>query len=227
MLLSLPTWIIHLMTVSEWLAAILLLRRYAARIERPALAGFAYAMLPHLFGGLAILGFHLSGDQARWLMDLARVLTFIGSLSLLTAVLLLMPASRLPRRALALAVVLLAALWALGQLLTSTKGFAALLPGTNLLYLGFLLMLLVLYRLDRALFSPLTIFGFWFLLVFVAVTIIATWFATERLGLPSLAHADLLHGASESLLSLSNLLIALGVYLRLRRMDRPVPAAAG
>jgi len=58
MLLSLPTWVIHLMTVSEWLAAILLLRRYAARIERPALAGFAYAMLPHLFGGLAILGFH-------------------------------------------------------------------------------------------------------------------------------------------------------------------------
>ncbi len=227
MLLSVPTWIKHLLTVSEWLAAILLLRRYAARIEHPALAGFAYAMLPHLFGGFAILGFHLSGDRVTWLMDLARVLTFIGSLSLLTVSLLLMPSDRLPRRALALAVVLLATLWALVRLLTSAEGFAALLPGANLLYLGFLLLLLVLYRLDRALFSPLTIFGFWFLLVFVAVTIIATWVATERLGLPSLAHADLLHGVSESLLSLSNLLIALGVYLRLRRIERSAPSAAG
>lgn len=69
-------------------------------------------------------------------------------------------------------------------MLNSAEGFAALLPGTNLLYLGFLLMLLVLYRLDRALFSPLTIFGFWLLVVFVAVTIAATWLATERLGLP-------------------------------------------
>lgn len=35
MLLSVPTWMIHLLTVSEWLAAILLLRRYAIRIDRP------------------------------------------------------------------------------------------------------------------------------------------------------------------------------------------------
>ncbi|MBK5969697.1 MULTISPECIES: DUF2499 domain-containing protein [Thiorhodovibrio] len=43
MLLSLPTAIIHLLTVSEWLAAILLLRRYAVVAGFPQLKVFAHA----------------------------------------------------------------------------------------------------------------------------------------------------------------------------------------
>ncbi|MBK5939466.1 hypothetical protein CCR96_09430 [Halochromatium roseum] len=216
MLLSVPTWIIHLLTVSEWCAAILLLRRYAIRIERRRLRWFAYAMIPHLLAGLAVLGFHLSGDQADGLITLSRLLTFVGSLSLLSATLLLLPEGRFSPGSTAAAVMALGLVWGLFSWWFGEAGSAALLPAANLVYLGFLLMLLVLYRQDRALFSALTVFGFWFLLVFVAVTITTTHIATQRLGLPSLSHADLLHGASEGLLSVSNFLIAFGVYRRLR-----------
>lgn len=225
MLLSIPTWIIHLLTVSEWLAAILFFRRYAIRIERPRLQLFAYSMVPHLFGGLSILGFHLSGDRLCWLIDVSRLLTYMGSLSLLAATVLLLPSIRLPKTWFANVLIALAALWAVVQLVGSDQGSAALLPGTNLLYLGFLLLLVVVYRQDPVLFSPLTVIGFWFLLVFVAVTIATTRIATAQLGLPSLSHADLLHGASEALLSVSNLLIALGVYWRLR-LTQPLSRAS-
>ncbi len=219
MLLSAPTWIIHLLTVSEWGVAILLLRRYAIRIERPRLCWFAYAMIPHLLAGLAVLGFHLSGDRADGLIALSRLLTFVGSLSLLSATLLLLPEGRFPLPSAAAAVMALGLVLGLFRWRFGEVGSAALLPAANLAYLGFLLLLLVLYRQDRVLFSALTVFGFWFLLVFVAVTITTTRIATLRLDLPSLSHADLLHGASEALLSVSNALIAFGIYRRLRAAE--------
>jgi hypothetical protein len=218
MLLSLPTWIIHLLTVTEWLAAIVLIRAYALRIERPRLRLFAYAMLPHLLGGLLVLAFHASGDRTGRLLDTARLLTFLGSLSLLAATVLMLRVPRVKVARLAGVVVLLGLAWGLSRLLGGGAG--TLLPGTNLLYLTFLVALLVVQRQDRRLFSPVTVAGFWFLLVFVAVTITTTRIATVRFGLPSLSHADLLHGASESLLSVSNFLIALGAHGRLRALRR-------
>ena len=112
-------------------------------------------------------------------------------------------------------------LWALAQwpLLRDTN--AALLRGANVCYLLFLLALLLVYRRDRTLFSPVTIDGFWFLLVFVAVAVVSTRIATVEYGLPSLSYADRLHGASESLLSISNLFVALGVFLQLKRFGQP------
>ena len=222
MLLSIPTWIIHLLTVSEWLAALLLIRRYGMRIGRPGLRLFAAAMLPHLVGGLLILAFHASGDRLHGLLDSARLFTFLGSLSLLAATSWLL----LRGRAAAVWVVagLLAAgvAWGAGRLLGATPA-AALLPAANLAYLAFLVLLVVLQRREPVLFSPVTVAGFWFLLVFVAGAVAATGFATGRLGLPSLSHADALHGASEALLTLTNLLIVLGVHLRLRALDATGP----
>jgi hypothetical protein len=231
MLLSIPTWIIHLLSVSEWLAAILLLYRYAVRIGRPRLQLFAFAMVPHLLGGTAILAFHASGDQATWILAIARLLTFCGSLCLLCATLLLLRSERNARGrwaplARAAPEVFLILGLAVGLARLQSDGIGGLLPVTNALYLGFLILLLVAYRQDPMLFSPLSLFGFWFLLVFVAVTVATTQVATQRLGLPSLAHADLLHGGSEALLSVSNFLIALGVHRRLRALRR-VPAVAG
>lgn len=224
MLLSLPTWLIHILTVTEWLAAMLLFHRYGGLLGRGDLQRFAWAMTPHLLGGSAILLFHLSGDRVAWLLDGARLLTFAGSLLLLAATLALLPASRPPparRWGPSLALLILAAglLFALVQLPGRGGAVASLLPATNLAYLAFLVLLLVVARRDPLLFSPLSIFGFWFLLVFVAVTITTTHIATVHLGLPSLAHADLLHGASEALLSFGNLMIAVGVYVRLRALS--------
>jgi hypothetical protein len=215
MLLSIPTWIIHLLTVSEWLTAILLIRRYAAAIAHPRLPLFALAMIPHLIGGLLVLAFHLSGDQTRWLIGGSRLFTFAGAVSLLAVTLWLLQPRRMGGAWPAVAVLAAGVLWG-GWRLFTADGPASLLPGTNLAYLTFLVTLLLLHRKDRSLFSPISVFGFWFLLVFVAVTIIATGVATQQLGLPSLTHADLLHGASESLLSVSNFLIAFGAYRRLR-----------
>jgi hypothetical protein len=215
MLLSIPTWIIHLLTVTEWLAAIVLIRRYALAIDHRRLALFAPAMIPHLIGGLLILGFHLSGDRTAWLIGAARLFTFAGSLSLLAVSLWILQPTRVSGGWLAAVAVTAGLLWA-GWRLSSGGGPTALLPGTNLAYLSFLVTLLLLYRKDRSLFSPVSVFGFWFLLLFVAVTIVATRVATTRLGLPGLTHADLLHGASESLLSVSNFLIAYGAHRRLR-----------
>jgi hypothetical protein len=180
-------------------------------------------MLPHLFGGLLVLAFHVSGDQSRELIDASRILTFIGSLSLLTATLLLLRPARVHGALLPLLIAGTAASWAVWRVLT-TGSPAALLPGTNVTYLVFLVALLIAYRRDPQLFSPNSVFGFWFLLVFVAVTITATYVATERLGLPSLTHADLLHGGSESFLSISNLLIAIGAY---RRLQQSAPVHSG
>ncbi|NBC49049.1 MAG: DUF2499 domain-containing protein [Gammaproteobacteria bacterium] len=217
MLLSLPTWIIHLLTVSEWTAAMVLLDRYGRAIDRRPLRVFALCMLPHLLGGLAILVFHVSGDRWDSSLVAARALTFLGSLLLLAATL-----SMLPGRSARMAWLLVPAglAWGLFRVATSTDGASALLPGTNALYLGFLVALLFAYRADRRLFSPLTLFGFWFLLVFVVVTLFSTQIAVERWGLPSLSHADALHGGSEALLSLSNLMIALGVAKRLNSLKR-------
>jgi hypothetical protein len=215
MLLSIPTWIIHLLTVTEWLAAIVLIRRYANVIDDRRLALFALAMIPHLIGGLLVLGFHRSGDGAAWLIGTARLFTFAGSLSLLAVSLWILQPRWIRGAWLAALVLTIGVVW-VGWQLSSGGGSMALLPATNLAYLSFLITLLLLYRRDRSLFSPVSVFGFWFLLVFVAVTIVASRVATTRLGLPSLTHADLLHGASESLLSVSNFLIAYGAYRRLR-----------
>lgn len=132
------------------LTADLLLRPYAILIERPRLRWFAYAMTPHLLAGLAVLGFHLSGDQADGLIALSRLLTFVGSLSLLSAALLLLPEGRFPRGSAAAAVMALGFVWGLFRWWFGEAGSAALLPAANLVYLGFLLMLLVLYRRLRA-----------------------------------------------------------------------------
>lgn len=214
MLLSIPTWIIHLLTVTEWLAAIVLIRRYAAAIAQPRLALFALAMIPHLIGGLLVLGFHLSGDRSDLLIGGSRLLTFAGSLSLLGASLWLLAPRRIGGGV--IVTLLIAGLSWAGWRLVEGGGSAALLPGANLAYLGFLANLVLIYRKDRRLFSPISVVGFWFLLVFVVVTVISTRIAIDRFGLPSLTHADLLHGASESMMSVSNFLIAFGAYRRLR-----------
>ncbi|MCK7575555.1 MAG: DUF2499 domain-containing protein [Chromatiales bacterium] len=58
-----------------------LLWRYGRLIRRPELQVFAVCMGPHLISGLLILGFHLSGDTARGLLEVSRLTNFGGSLA--------------------------------------------------------------------------------------------------------------------------------------------------
>lgn len=213
MLLSLPTWIIHLLTVSEWLAAMVLFERHGRYAGLPQLRVFALCMAPHLIGGLSLLAFHASGDQWPAALEAARALSYLGSLMLLCATLAMLP---LRHARLSWWLVPAGIAWAGARLAAQPDGAAALLPGTNLLYLCFLVALIAVRRTDQRLFSRLSILGFWFLLVFVAVTIASMHFAVDRMNQPSLSHLDWLHGASESLLSVSNLLIALGALRKVR-----------
>ncbi|MBV5308751.1 DUF2499 domain-containing protein [Chromatium okenii] len=212
MLLSLPTWFIHLFTVTEWGAAIGLFWHYGTLIQRRELHVFAVCMMPHLIGGLLILLFHLSGDTQRFLLDIARLMTFCGSLLLLVATLTMLfkQWSHWLWRSVPIGLII-------GVLVLILDNHSTiLLQAANLCYLLFLLTLLLVYRSDQQLFSLPTIAGFWFLLVFVAATIFSIHIATTVQGLPSLSHNDFLHGLSESLLSLSNLLIATGAVLRIK-----------
>ena len=215
MLLSLPTWIIHILTVSEWLVAIVLFARYGRAIDSASLRLFALCMVPHLIAGASMLLFHVGGDRWDVVLSAARGFTFVGSLMLLAAIVAMLP-SRHANRVWWLVPVVLA--WGAWQVVAGSEGVAGLLPVTNTLYLAFLVTLLFVWRSDPRLFSALTVAGFWFLLVFVVVTLVNQHVAVNLRGLPSLSHADLLHGASEAVLSVSNLMIALGVHLQLRRL---------
>ena len=221
MLLSPPTWIIHLLTVSEWLAAILLFARYGRAIGSAPLRLFALCMVPHLLAGLSILLFHAGGDRWDGVLAVGRGLTFVGSLCLLAATVGMLPLRNARRVWWLVPVVLIGGLV---HAATSAEGVRALLPLTNVLYLVFLVALVFVRRAEPRLFSRLSVVGFWFLLVFVAVTIYAQHLAVDVRGLPSLSHADLLHGGSEAFLSISNLMIALGALLQLQRWRKGAAA---
>lgn len=80
-------------------------------------------------------------------------------------------------------------------------------------YLGFL------YHLTRSKTAPKeTLFGFYFLLVFVGATIPAGIYAKVHYG-TSLSNVDYLHGSAESLLTVTNLLIVYGLRKALRKHE--------
>jgi len=97
--------------------------------------------------------------------------------------------------------------------------FDTILQLSSVVYLTFLVLLLVLFRRDRTIFSALTVAGFWFVLVFISVTVYCIYLATVVRGYPTLSHDDLLHGLAESLLTVSNLMIAIGAHRKIREFE--------
>ncbi|KAM7531389.1 hypothetical protein LguiB_034799 [Lonicera macranthoides] len=82
-------------------------------------------------------------------------------------------------------------------------------------YIGFL------YFITKSKSAPkLTLFGFYFLLAFVGATIPAGIYAKVHYG-TSLSNVDWLHGGAESLLTLTNLFIVLGLRDALRKANDP------
>jgi hypothetical protein len=80
----------------------------------------------------------------------------------------------------------------------------------NLFALSLIPYLIFLFFLTRIPEIPrLALWGFYALLVFVAVTIPAGLYALNHYG-TSLANVDPLHGGAEAFLTISNFLVALG-----------------
>ncbi|CAM6026153.1 unnamed protein product [Sphagnum balticum] len=94
---------------------------------------------------------------------------------------------------------------------SDSQGIASSLFASSLLpYLGFL------YHITKSKTSPkLTLFGFYFLLAFVGATIPAGIYAKVHYG-TSLSNVDWLHGGAESLLTLTNLFIVIGLRKAIR-----------
>ncbi len=215
MLLSFPNWIIHISSALEWGIAAALFFRYGRMTGRREIRIFGLAMLPHWLGSFFVLGYHISGDRIPLLLDLSEVINLFGSIALLLATLNLLKSVK-ARQSFGYAA-------SLGAIMVAGKPqsymgsdiFDAVLQLSSVVYIAFLVLLLILHRRDRTIFSGLSVAGFWFVLIFISVTIFCMYLATEVRGYPTLSHDDLLHGLAESLLSMSNLMIAIGAQKKI------------
>ncbi len=220
MLLSVPNWIIHLSSALEWGIAAALFFHYGRITGRRDIRLFGLAMLPHWSGSFFVLGYHISGDTIPLLLDMSELINLFGSTALLLATLNLLKSTKKTSStapAAALAAIMIAGK---PQSWLGADIFDAILQLSSVVYITFLVLLLVLYRRDRTIFSGLTVAGFWFVLLFISVTIFCMYLATEVRGYATLSHDDLLHGAAESLLSVSNLMIAIGAHRKIREYER-------
>ena len=219
MLLSFPNWIIHISSALEWGVGAFLIFRYGTLTGRPKIRHFGLAMLPHWIGSFFVLGYHISTDSIPLLLDMSEVINFFGSISLLWATLNILKTTGKSQAAGYTAALAAIVFTGKPQSYMGADIFDTILQLSSIVYLTFLVLLLVLYRRDRTVFSPLTIAGFWFVLVFISVTVFCIYLATDVRGFPTLSHDDLLHGLAESLLTVSNLMIAFGAHRKIREFE--------
>jgi hypothetical protein len=214
MLLSIPTWIIHISSMVEWGLASLFLYRYGQALRREDIKKFALFMLPHWAGGWCVIFFHLTNDEVLFWLDASKVINFVGSICLLYGSIQLLLSHRAKQAALTLSALVMMMgfqpIQTFPELYWRAKIIDAIFQLSSVIYFAFLISLLFVYRFDKTVFSPVTVFGFWFVLFFVVVTIVCMHFSKMR-GYPTLTHDDLLHGLAESLLTISNLLIVIGI----------------
>ena len=216
MLLSFPNWVIHISSALEWGIAAALLFHYGKITGRREIRLFGLAMLPHWSGSFFVLSYHISGDSIPLLLDMSELINLFGSTALLLATLnLLKSIKKAPAAGYTAAI---AAIMIAGkpQSYLGADIFDAILQLSSVVYLTFLVLLLIVHKRDKTIFSGLTIAGFWFVLVFISVTIFCMYLATQVRGYSTLSHDDLLHGLAESLLTVSNLMIAFGAHRKIK-----------
>jgi hypothetical protein len=223
MLLSLPNWIIHISSSLEWGIGAALLFHYGQLTGRRDIRTFALAMLPHWIGSFCVLAYHISGDTMPLLLDMSELINLVGSTALLWATYKLFQSTGGWKAAHGI-VPSIAPIGYLSAIVIAGKPqswlgediFDTILQLSSIVYLAFLVLLIVIYRRDKTIFSGLTVAGFWFVLVFISITIFCMYVATQVRGFPTLSHDDLLHGMAESLLSISNLMIVLGAHRQIK-----------
>jgi hypothetical protein len=216
-LLSPWVWAIHIASVTEWTAALALLLRFGRQSGRPDVARVALAMLPHWAAGACVLAWHFFDDAEafRVIASTHEYLTFAGSVALCVAAATLREwRMRFPKfatgvlmaAALALLVLPVVRAWWPGG---GVRG--VMIQAAGVAYVGFIALLIVNRRWDAAAFSRLTIAGYAFLLVFIAVSIALTVYVQRAYRVPSLTFVDPLHGVAESFLTLANMMTVWGV----------------
>ncbi len=220
MLLSLPNWLIHISSSLEWGIASLLMYRYGTLIGRKDVQRFGLFMIPHWVGSWFILAYHISGDAVPVLLDLSETVNLLGSIALLYASLGILKTIKGQSTASIMAAAGLFLISGRPQSYMGEDIFDLILQISSVVYLSFLVTLVLIRKRDPGVFSGLTVAGFWFLLVFIGVTVFFMYLSTEVRGFATLTHDDLLHGSAESLLTISNLMIVLGIHRQIKQFKK-------
>ena len=82
--LSIPTWIIHISSVVEWIAAIWLIWIYSELTQNTVWRWFALAMLPALVSAMCAITWHFfdNAPQLEWLVTVQAAMTVVGNTTL-------------------------------------------------------------------------------------------------------------------------------------------------
>lgn len=85
--LSIPTWIVHVSSVIEWIAAIWFIWRYGEITGEKYWYGLSFAMLPALISAMSACTWHFFDNlpSFQWLVTLQASTTVIGNCTLCLA----------------------------------------------------------------------------------------------------------------------------------------------
>ncbi len=213
--LSIPTWIIHVSSVLEWIVALWLIWRYGELTKNPAWRVFALAMLPALVSAMCACTWHFFDNTTtlEWLVTLQATMTVVGNTTMMLAGWNLWRKSegrglKVEEAKMGAIVPLFLAFPTL-SISKDTLFAISLFP-----YLAFLWFITQSKQMPK-----LALLGFYMTLVFVGVTIPVGIYSRVAYG-ESLANVDWLHGSAESLLTLSNILVVLGFWQAIRELER-------
>ncbi|WLT38560.1 DUF2499 domain-containing protein [Synechocystis sp. B12] len=85
--LSIPTWMVHISSVIEWIVAIALVSRYATKAGYGHWRALAWGMVPALVSATCACTWHFfdNASQLDWLVTLQALTTVIGNITLCLA----------------------------------------------------------------------------------------------------------------------------------------------
>lgn len=85
--LSIPTWIIHISSVIEWIAAIWLIWTYAEVTQNRDWQALSVGMLPALVSAMCACTWHFfdNAPELEWLVTLQAAMTVVGNVTLCLA----------------------------------------------------------------------------------------------------------------------------------------------
>lgn len=85
--LSIPTWMIHVSSVIEWIAAIWLIWMYGEVTQRRYWWALSLGMLPALVSAMCACTWHFFDNPADldWLVTLQATMTVVGNFTLMAA----------------------------------------------------------------------------------------------------------------------------------------------
>ncbi|MEO1402959.1 MAG: DUF2499 domain-containing protein [Cyanobacteria bacterium J06635_1] len=85
--LSIPTWIVHVSSVVEWIVAIWFIWQYAELSQRLAWRTLSFGMLPALISAMCACTWHFfdNASALSWLVTLQAAMTVVGNCTVCAA----------------------------------------------------------------------------------------------------------------------------------------------